>query len=91
SRRSRPRASDRKGRHESDQPNAFQPARGQVSEAAHNWREVWHYRQELLPKGVGYNQVDIEFITKKGYGVNVMQRDPVALATAEVASAASKP
>ena len=71
--------------------NAFQPARGQVSEAAHNWREVWHYRKELLPKGVGYNQVDIEFITKKGYGVNVMQRDPVAMATLEVARSASRP
>ena len=67
--------------------NAFQPARGTVSEAANNMREVWHYRKELLPKGVGYNQVDFEFITKKGYGVNVMQRDPVAMATLEVARA----
>ena len=71
--------------------NAFQPARGTVSEAANNMREVWHYRKELLPKGVGYNQVDFDFITKKGYGVNVMQRDPVAMATLDVARTPSPP
>jgi GWxTD domain-containing protein len=46
-----------------------------------NWREVWHYRKELLPKGVGYNQVDVEFITRQGYGTNVMQRDSTTLMT----------
>ncbi len=56
-------------------------------ESSNNYREVWHYRRELLPKGVGYQQVDVEFITKKGYGVNVMQRDQPTLATLE----ASKP
>ncbi len=50
-----------------------------------NWREVWHYRKELLPKGVGYQQVDVEFITKKGYGLNIMQRDHTTLATLEAA------
>ena len=50
-----------------------------------NWREVWHYRKELLPKGVGYQQVDVEFITKKGYGVNVMQREPQILNTLDIA------
>ncbi len=50
-----------------------------------NWREVWHYRKELLPKGVGYQLVDIEFITRKGYGVNVMQRDHATLATLDAA------
>ena len=48
----------------------------QALEASANWREIWHYRKELLPKGVRFLQVDIEFITKKGYGVNVLQRDP---------------
>ena len=36
--------------------------------------EVWHYRRELLPKKIPYQQVDFEFVTKKGYGVNVLQR-----------------
>jgi GWxTD domain-containing protein len=52
-----------------------------------SWREVWHYRRELLPKGVGYQQVDVDFITKKGYGVNVMQRDQATLATLDAARA----
>lgn len=38
--------------------------------------EVWHYRRELLPNGVPYQQVDFDFVTKKGYGANVLQRSP---------------
>ena len=59
-----------------------------VLESSANWREVWHYRRELLPKGVGYQQVDVDFITKKGYGVNIMQRDTPTLNTL---AAAAKP
>jgi GWxTD domain-containing protein len=55
-----------------------------------NWREVWHYRKELLPKGVGYHQVDVEFITKVGYGANVLQRDHATLATLDAARASTK-
>ncbi len=54
-------------------------------DAGNNWREVWHYRKELLPKGAPYQQVDVEFITKKGYGVNVMQREPQVLNTLDAA------
>jgi GWxTD domain-containing protein len=50
-----------------------------------NWREVWHYRRELLPRGVPYQQVDVEFITRKGYGVNVLQRNSDVLASLEAA------
>jgi len=46
-----------------------------------NWREIWHYRKEQLPVGVPYHQVDLEFITRKGYGKNVLQRDDRALNT----------
>ena len=68
---------------------AFAAAGGaRILDAAQNWREVWHYRRELLPKGVGYQQVDVEFITKKGYGENVLQRDQPTLATLEAARAA---
>lgn len=58
-------------------------------DAANNWREVWHYRQELLPRGVPYQQVDVEFLTKKGYGENVLQRDSATLATIEAAKKAN--
>ena len=56
-----------------------------AADSSNNYREVWHYRRELLPKGVGYQQVDVEFITRKGYGVNVMQRDHPTLATLDAA------
>jgi GWxTD domain-containing protein len=46
-----------------------------------NWREIWHYRKDQLPAGVPYQQVDLEFITRKGYGKNVLQRDDKALNT----------
>ena len=49
------------------------------------WREVWHYRRELLPRSLSYVQVDVEFITRTGYGVGVLQRDPAALATLDAA------
>jgi len=46
-----------------------------------NWLELWHYRHEHLPHGVPYQQVDFQFITRKGYGKNVLQRDAPALNT----------
>jgi GWxTD domain-containing protein len=56
-----------------------------MTDSASNWREVWHYRRELLPGGVPYQQVDFEFITRKGYGTNVLQRDSAALTTLDAA------
>jgi GWxTD domain-containing protein len=56
-----------------------------------NWREVWHYRRELLPGGVPYQQVDFEFITRQGYGKNVLQRNPPALTTLEAARQKARP
>jgi GWxTD domain-containing protein len=50
-----------------------------------NYQEVWHYRRELLPKGVSYLQVDVVFITKKGYGANVLQRESQTLTTLDAA------
>ncbi len=61
-----------------------------MNDAASNWREVWHYRRELLPKGVPYFQVDFEFVTKRGYGQNVLQRDTQALDTLEKAKALAR-
>jgi GWxTD domain-containing protein len=58
-----------------------------MNEAAKNWREVWHYRRELLPKGIPYHQVDFEFVTKEGYGQNVLQRETQVLDTLEKAKA----
>ncbi|HTS02660.1 MAG TPA: GWxTD domain-containing protein, partial [Thermoanaerobaculia bacterium] len=61
----------------------------QAAESNNNYQEVWHYRKELLPKNVGYLQVDVVFVTKHGYGSNVLQRDSATLAT--LAAAKKKP
>ncbi len=53
-----------------------------------NYREVWHFRRELLPAAVSYQQVDFEFITRQGYGQNVWQREPRTLTTLEKARSA---
>jgi GWxTD domain-containing protein len=57
----------------------------QAATSDNNYQEVWHYRKELLPKGVSYLQVDIVFITKKGYGVNVLTRESTTLTTLDAA------
>lgn len=49
-------------------------------------REVWHYRRELLPPGVPYQQVDFDFISKAGYGVKVLQRESASVNTLDAAS-----
>ena len=56
-----------------------------LPESETSWREVWHYRRELLPRSVSYLQVDFLFVTKRGYGNEVLQRDEVALATIDAA------
>ena len=53
-----------------------------------NYREVWHFRRELLPAAISYQQVDFEFITRAGYGQNVWQREPRTLTTLEEARSA---
>ncbi len=54
-----------------------------MNDAASNWREVWHYRREHLPRTVPYLQVDFDFVTKQGYGENVLQREAQVLDTLE--------
>ena len=56
-----------------------------ILDSGANWREVWHYRREVLPKSVPYQQVDFEFITRQGYGKNVLQREATALNTMDAA------
>jgi GWxTD domain-containing protein len=50
--------------------------------------EVWHYRKEFLPAKIPYHQVDFQFVTKKGYGANVLQRETDTVNTLEAAKAA---
>ena len=50
-----------------------------------NQMEVWHYRRELLPSAVPYQQVDFQFVTRKGYGIQVLQRDTEPVNTLDAA------
>jgi GWxTD domain-containing protein len=59
-------------------------------EASQNTEEIWHYRRELLPKGAPYQQVDFEFVTKKGYGANVLQRTSETTNTLDAAKATTR-
>ena len=54
--------------------------------AAADGLEVWHYRKEVLPKKVPYQQVDFDFVTKKGYGANVLQRNAECINTLDAAA-----
>jgi GWxTD domain-containing protein len=56
-----------------------------ILDSTASWREVWHYRKELLPKSVPYHQVDFEFITRKGYGKNILQRESAVLNSLDAA------
>lgn len=68
----------------SDRINA--PSATMSDSSADANREIWHYRRELLPPGVPYQQVDFDFITRVGYGFKTLQRDPAPLATLDAAS-----
>jgi GWxTD domain-containing protein len=54
-------------------------------DASSSVREVWHYGREALPKGVSIYELNVVFVTKKGYGRFVLQRDPAVLAALETA------
>ncbi len=56
-----------------------------LTDPSGSFREVWQYRRDALPKGVSINELNVVFVTKKGYGQSVLQRDPAVLATLEAA------
>jgi GWxTD domain-containing protein len=58
---------------------------GKVLDTQANYRETWHYRRDRLPSQVPFQQVDFIFVTRRGYGSNVLQRDANALATLDAA------
>ena len=49
-------------------------------------REIWHYGRGELPRSVPFNEIDIEFLTKPGYGTAVLQRDQPILLALEAAA-----
>jgi GWxTD domain-containing protein len=56
-----------------------------ILDASSNWIEVWHYLRANLPKEIPYQEVVFEFVTKQGYGKNVLQRGERVLSALELA------
>ena len=61
-----------------------------VSSAASNWIEIWHYLRADLPKNVPYQELAPQFMTKDGYGKNVLQREPIVLTALERAKSLAR-
>jgi GWxTD domain-containing protein len=53
-----------------------------------NYREIWRYYRRDLPGHLPYEYVDFQFISKPGYGENVLQRDSQPLDALERARSA---
>lgn len=64
----------------------YAPRDGLTTERLQGTRDVWHYRRDRLPAAVRFGEVEFEFLTKRGYGVAVLQRDPNVLTTLELAA-----
>lgn len=62
-----------------------------ATDATNSFREVWHYRRESLPKAVSAYELYVTFVTKKGYGRAVLQRDAAVLSALEAAKEGSVP
>ena len=58
-----------------------------LNSPSQNWKEVWRYYRKDLPGRLPFEWVDFQFITKPGYGENVLQRDPACLDAIERAKA----
>ena len=54
-----------------------------ISRAASNWTESWTYLRAELPKPVPYQELKVQFVTKEGYGKNVLQREPMVVTAIE--------
>ena len=54
-------------------------------------RDIWYYRRDRLPKVVKYTEVQFEFITRKGYGTAVLERNHDVLTTLDVVAHSTLP
>ncbi len=61
-----------------------------INRAASNWTESWTYLRSELPKSVPYQELKVQFVTKEGYGRNVLQREPIVVTAIEQVKKASR-
>ena len=59
----------------------FTPRTALTAQTIQGTREIWYYRRDRLPKVVKFTEVNFEFITRKGFGTGVLQRDHEILVT----------
>jgi GWxTD domain-containing protein len=53
-------------------------------------RESWVYKRDRLPKGIAFQEVRVDFVTKQGYGAGVLQKDPQPMQTLGLAAEAAR-
>jgi GWxTD domain-containing protein len=53
--------------------------------------EIWTYGSDRLPRDLPYLHVDVHYVTKKGYGKSVMQREADAVNTLRAAAKQAGP
>lgn len=70
---------------------ALVPRTGLTAETLQGTREIWYYRRDRLPKVVKFTEVDFEFITRKGFGTAVLQRDHEVLVTLDLVARSTLP
>jgi GWxTD domain-containing protein len=54
-----------------------------VQDATNNWIETWHFLRANLPKEIPNQELEFDFVTKQGYGKNVLQRESIVLSALE--------
>jgi GWxTD domain-containing protein len=47
-----------------------------MNRSGSNWIESWTYLRAELPRSIPYQELKVQFLTKEGYGKNVLQREP---------------
>jgi GWxTD domain-containing protein len=67
------------------------PRTALTAETLQGTREIWYYRRDRLPKVVKFTEVNFEFITKKGFGTAVLQRDHEILVTLDLVARTAAP
>jgi GWxTD domain-containing protein len=69
----------------------YVPRTALTAEAIQGTRDIWYYRRDRLPKEVKFTEVEFDFITKKGFGTAVLQRDHAVLVTLDLVARATLP
>jgi GWxTD domain-containing protein len=54
-----------------------------ILDAVNNWMESWHYLRDNLPREIPNQELVFNFVTKQGYGKNVLQRESDILTALE--------